>query len=90
MDKVYNTESAKTDLFSSITRDNHGGKETKNSCEEEEEKEKETEEVVVVFVYPRFKQSINLTFLFLSSAVFSISRRSIDRSIDRVALNVLA
>lgn len=43
MDKVYNTESAKTDLFSSITRDSHGGKETKNSCEEEE-KEKETEE----------------------------------------------
>lgn len=82
MDKVYNTESAKTDIFSSITRDSHGGKETKNSCEEEE-KEKETEEevVVVVFVYPRFKQSINLTLLFLSSAVFSISRRSIDRSI---------
>lgn len=29
MDKVYNTESAKTDLFSSISRDSHGGKETK-------------------------------------------------------------
>lgn len=82
MDKVYNTESAKTDLFSSITRDSHGGKETKKTVAKRRRRRKRRREVVGGGFRLSEIQAVDQPDFVVpfSSAVFSISRRSIDRS----------
>lgn len=77
MDKVYNTESAKTDLFSSITRDSHGGEGERDGGGGGGFRLSEIQAVDQFDFLVPFERG------FLDIA-------SIDRSIDRVALNVLA